>query len=103
VPQVGQTYRPSVQSWTIAHAIRSAVMLTSSISALQTEVAPRVADHRLRLDDAVEVRGRDAQRQCRVTQAGALAIGLVGDRGRLVVADRRAQRGDEHQREPDVA
>src|SRR5260370_24164245 len=64
--------------------------------------ADTVPDHLPGIDDPVEPLFVDvAGLERGVLQSQALVIRLVGDRGRLVVADHRAEGGDQHQRAAD--
>jgi hypothetical protein len=45
----------------------------------------RIADHGFGVDDAVEVGGRNAERERCLAERGAFIVGLVCDRGGLVV------------------
>src|SRR5690349_13180252 len=58
-----------------------------------------VPDHRRRLHPAVEVRAAHVtERERRFAKRGALAMRLLRDLGRAVVADVRRERGHEHER-----
>src|SRR5919201_437802 len=68
----------------------------------EPEITVRITDHGLGIHDAVEVVGGNTQSECCFAERGAFVAGLVRNRGRLVVADRRAERRDEGQRATDV-
>jgi hypothetical protein len=51
----------------------------------EPEVASRVADYGLGVDDPVEVAGRDTERECCFTEGAVVVVGSVRDRGGLVV------------------
>jgi hypothetical protein len=51
----------------------------------EPEVASRVADHGLGVDDPVEVAGGDTERECCFTEGAVVVVGFVRDRGGLVV------------------
>src|SRR5688500_10384517 len=56
-----------------------------------------LAHYLLRADPAVEVlRLHQAQLHRRLLEGGALLVGGLGDLGRVVVADVRVERGDQH-------
>src|SRR5690349_20448952 len=59
--------------------------------------------HTFGTDERVEfLLGHHAKRQGCLTQRRSLAMGLLGDAGRLVVADTRRQSGHQHERRVEV-
>ena len=55
--------------------------------------------HLVYLNPLVELfAGEEAERQSGLLEIGAVLVGLLGDLGRLVVADVRVERRDEHER-----
>ena len=72
---------------------------TRRATATSAPLSAAGAGHFARLHPGVELlRGDVAQGQRRVPQGAALGVGALGDLGRLIVADVRGQRGDQHQR-----
>ena len=68
-----------------------------------TQAAVLQPRHRLRLDQPVELRLRHvSELQRRVPQRQVVMLRVVGDLGRLVVADRRREGRHQHQRAADV-
>src|SRR5262249_10394058 len=70
---------------------------TAVATSRDPQVVSRIADHGRGVHDAVEGVGIDAAGQGGLAKGGALVHGLVRDGGGLVVADCRAQCGNQHQ------
>src|SRR5882672_10452867 len=80
-----------------ATANRMACMESPVVAAILTGLA----DHGLRPDPLVELlRCHIAERERRLLQGRAFLVRLLRDLRRLVVADVRVERGDEHERVP---